>query len=261
MLSSQAQLPKGRSNPKNGKGRGRPRSSSALSREQIAAAALILLTERGIDAFSVRDLAKSLGVYPTAIYHHMTTKNDLLAEVVSYALKELEPPPEGQTWQKWFRELFYRYRRAVQAHPAVAPLIGARIVSNGGVGPDLIEHILVKLLEAGFDEDRGIVEAFNVVIAAKVGFVTLELAPQPDDVEDFQEMMKSRVNTVNIATHPVMARLLPGLANSAFILRWENGTTRPLDSSFDAYVNVVILGLERLLEKWPKNLSKTPNIK
>ena len=226
--------------------RGRRKSSVALTREQIASAALTLLSERGIDAFSVRDLAKSLGVYPTAIYHHMATKNDLLAEVVAYALKDMEPPPQGQDWQTWFRELFYRYRSAVQAHPSVAPLIGARLVSNAGVGSDLIEHILTKLVEAGFSEDANIVEAFNVVIAAKVGFVTLELAPQPDELEDFEDMMRVRVNTVNVASYPLMARLLPLLANSAFMMRWENGVRRPMDDSFKAYVDVVIFGLERL---------------
>ena len=233
------------------KSRGRPKSGVALTREQIASAALNVLSEKGIDAFSVRDLAKSMEIYPTAIYHHMATKNDLLAEVVIYALRDLEPPPHGQSWQSWLRELFVRYRKAVQAYPAVAPLVGARIVSNAGVGPDLIEHILAILTEAGFDGDN-IVDAFNVVIATKVGFVTLELATQPEDVNDFQEMMKIRVNTVNVGTHPLIARLLPKLANRAFMLRWENGTTMPLDQSFEAYVDVVIFGLERLLEQHRK---------
>ena len=121
-----------------------------------------------------------------------------------------------------------------------------RLVSNAGVGSDLIEHILTKLVEAGFSEDANIVEAFNVVIAAKVGFVTLELAPQPDELEDFEDMMRVRVNTVNVASYPLMARLLPLLANSAFMMRWENGVRRPMDDSFKAYVDVVIFGLERL---------------
>jgi len=54
------------------------------------------------------------------------------------------------------------------------------------------------------------------------------------------------VNTVNVASYPLMARLLPLLANSAFMMRWENGVRRPMDDSFEAYVDVVIFGLERL---------------
>ena len=119
------------------KARGRRPSDVALTREQIVTAALDILTVKGIEAFSVRDLAKVLGVYPAAIYHHISTKNELLSEVVAFALRELEPPSEGGSWQEWLRQLFIRYRAAVQQTPAVATLIGARIVSNGGVGPDL----------------------------------------------------------------------------------------------------------------------------
>lgn len=204
------------------------------------------MNEKGSDAFSIRDLGKFLGVYPTAIYHHVTTKNDLLSEVVSYALRDLEPPPLNHGWQEWIRELFIRYRAAVHAHPVVAPLIGTRIISSGGVDSNLIEHILATLLEAGFDDDT-IVEAFNVVIAAMVGFVTQELARQPDDHADLTERMKTRINTVNVGLHPLMARFLPKLSNRAFILRWENGSAVPLDSSFEAYVDVVIFGLEQLI--------------
>ncbi|MBB3694651.1 TetR/AcrR family transcriptional regulator [Sphingomonas sp. BK580] len=227
-------------------GRGRRSSAQAVSHDHIASAALELLSLKGIDGFSVRDLAKSMEVFPATIYHHMTTKNDLLAAVASYALRDLEPPPQARAWQDWMRELFRRYRSAVQAHPAIAPLIGARIVSNAGVGPDIIERILTVLIEAGFPEDS-IVDTFNVVIAAKVGFVTLELAPQPDNVADFHDIMRARVNTVNVETHPLLARFLPKLANRAFMLRWENGSTRPMDASFNAYVDVVISGLEALL--------------
>ena len=44
------------------KARGRRPSDVALTREQIVTAALDILTVKGIEAFSVRDLAKVLGV-------------------------------------------------------------------------------------------------------------------------------------------------------------------------------------------------------
>ena len=229
------------------KARGRRPSDVALTREQIVTAALDILTVKGIEALSVRDLAKVLGVYPAAIYHHISTKNELLSEVVAFALRELEPPSEGGSWQDWLRQLFIRYRAAVQQTPAVATLIGARIVSNGGVGPDLIEHILATLIRAGFDE-RNIVQAFNVVIAAKVGFVTLEFASLPDEADEFREMMRSRINTVNVESTPLLARYLPLLSNKAFMLRWDGGDVAPLDESFEAYTSVVLHGLETMLE-------------
>jgi hypothetical protein len=48
--------------------------------------------------------------------------------------------------------------------------------------------------------------------------------------------------------NPTLARYLPKLANRAFIMRWTNGTRVPLDSSFDMFVDVIILGLEQKLK-------------
>ena len=37
-------------------------------------------------------------------------------------------------------------------------------------------------------------------------------------------------------------------ANKAFIVRWSNGTEVPLDTSFDLFIDVIILGLEQSLK-------------
>jgi TetR/AcrR family tetracycline transcriptional repressor len=47
---------------------------------------------------------------------------------------------------------------------------------------------------------------------------------------------------------PTLARYLPKLANKAFIMRWSNCVEVPLDSSFDMFVDVIILGLEQKLK-------------
>jgi TetR/AcrR family transcriptional regulator, tetracycline repressor protein len=52
---------------------------------------------------------------------------------------------------------------------------------------------------------------------------------------------------MDVMEHPTLARYLPKLANKAFIVRWSNGVEVPLDSSFDMFVDVIILGLEQKL--------------
>jgi TetR/AcrR family transcriptional regulator, tetracycline repressor protein len=47
---------------------------------------------------------------------------------------------------------------------------------------------------------------------------------------------------------PTLARYLPQLANKAFILRWSNGSKVPMDSSFELFVDVIIMGLEQRLK-------------
>jgi AcrR family transcriptional regulator len=218
----------------------------ALSRERIVAAALALIDRDGLAAFSLRDLARALGVYPTALYWHVPGRNALLAAVVEQALRDIWRPRGRLSWQARLRALFHRYRAAVRRHPNVAPLIGAQLVSNAGIGPELVERILATLAEAGFAGDR-LVDAYNTVVAAKVGFVTMELAAVPDeDRSRWSAAMRARIAGIDPAKLPVLARNRVRLGNRAFILRWENGTTVPLDRSFKLYVEVFIAGLEQM---------------
>lgn len=234
--------------PTTNKPRGRRKASDRLTTDQIAAGALELLIEKGMDNFSVRSLAERLGVGTATIYWHMDSRNDLLVAALAYALKDFSPPPLRDDWKSWFRELFDRFRSLIQNNRGVAKLFGLRLVANAGIDRHLIESILEMLTRAGFDE-RNITEAFNIVWVTMVGFVTMELAPEPDASPEWEQKMRERVNTVNVDKHPYIARHLSQLSNQAFALRWDNGSTVPLDASFKAYVNVVLMGLEGMLRE------------
>src|SRR3954453_11578537 len=161
--------------------RSKPRAAPpAMSKERVVEAALALIDAQGVDGVSMRGLAEALGVYPTAIYWYVENRNALLAEVVGHALRDVAPEWRGDDWQAWLKNLFRRYRAAVQRHPNIAPLIGAQLVSNAGAGAAFIDRILTVLTAAGFSGDH-LVHAYNAVIAVQVGFVTLEFAPAPKE--------------------------------------------------------------------------------
>jgi TetR/AcrR family transcriptional regulator, tetracycline repressor protein len=220
-----------------------------LTTEKLWAAALEQIDNKGLESFSLRDLARTLGVYPRAIYWHVRNRNDLLSGMVVFALRDIYPPTTSSDWKGWLRKLFYQYRSAIQRHPNIAPLIGASILSGGGFGADTIEIILTVLSKAGFEGEQ-LVEAYNVVVAAQVGFVTLELAALPlEDIVSWASEYRKQIGTVDVLRYPVLGRYLPVLANRAFMLRWSNGTEVPLDSSFKRFVEVVISGLEESLNE------------
>jgi TetR/AcrR family tetracycline transcriptional repressor len=230
---------------------GRPRASKAdgVTKEKIVAAALAQLDAHGLAAFSVRDVARSLNVYHATIFWHFGTRNQLLAQMVAFVLKDLQPPGRGRGWQDWLRELFRRYRSAIQAHPNIAPVIGAQLVSNAHIDFMLIETLLEVLTEAGFKDER-LIEAFSVVTAAQVGFVTLEFAPPPaDDTAEWSASMRELIGSVAPGRYPILARHVGRMANRSFTLRWQNGSEVPLDRSFAAYVETVIAGLEALARR------------
>jgi AcrR family transcriptional regulator len=220
-----------------------------LTREVIVAAALDEIDRSGLDAFSLRALARTLGVKPNTIAWHIGSRDMLLADVVALLMRDVVPPPgASRTWQAWIRELFGRYRAAIRRHPNAAALVGAGIVSNVRADLALVEAILRTLAEAGFPESM-IGDAYCAIHAAMIGFTTQEFARMPDEIEGWREEMRERLARVDPAAYPVLSRHLPRLANRAFILRWQNGTEAPLDSGFELFVSCVIAGLEvKLLE-------------
>ncbi|MEJ1127092.1 TetR/AcrR family transcriptional regulator C-terminal domain-containing protein [Variovorax sp. CCNWLW225] len=223
---------------------GRPAGGGALSKRLIAEAALAHIDEYGLGAFSMREIAARLGVYPATVHWHVSTREALLAEVAAMVMADVTPPPAKQAWQEWIAQLFRRCRAAVRRHPNVAQLLGAQLVSNGSLPIELVEGVLAALVEAGF-EGQPLLEAYNCVIAAMLGFVTMEFSPLPsDNTQAWAEELRERVHTIRPLDHPVLTRNLPLLANQAFIVRWDNGSTVPLDSSFERHIQIVIDGLE-----------------
>jgi TetR/AcrR family tetracycline transcriptional repressor len=219
-----------------------------LSREAILAAALAEIDGKGLAAFSLRGLARSLGVNASVIVWHVGNRDAVVAEVIALVLQDSVPPRiPGQPWQDWLRSLFTRFRDAVRRHPNTAPLIGADAVSN--LRPDLalVEAVLAVLAEAGVPEER-LCETYNAIQAALVGFVTQELARMPtEDLASWQSGIQANLARADAARYPHLVRLLPRLANRAFILRWQNGASAPMDSSFEIFVNCIIAGLEASL--------------
>ncbi len=219
-----------------------------LSKELICSVALELIDSKGLNEFSLRDVARSLGVYPRAIYWYVGGRNELLSEVVGFALRDVVPPEANGDWKEWIRRLLREYRDAVRRHPNIAPLIGASLLSPAATGPETIERILAVISKAGFPE-KHLVDVYNVIIAAQVGFVTLELATLPtEDAQVWSDAQRKRIGNVDVLRYPLLGRYLPALANKAFILRWDNGTQAPMESSFARFVEVIVQGLDDMLK-------------
>lgn len=230
----------------------KPRRSAAeappLSRDVIIAAALELIDEGGLEAFSLRTLAQKLGVYPTAVYWYVPNRNELMAQVVAHILANVQLQRRRRTWQQSLRDLFESFREAVAAHPNAAPLIGTAVVSNISTNFTFVEHVLATLSRAGLSGGK-LVAGYNTVIAALVGFVAQEFASMPkEDPIAWQMSVQQRLLGVDPDAFPLLAANLNLLSNQAFILRWQNGVEARLDTSYAAFVEVIVNGLEALAQ-------------
>jgi AcrR family transcriptional regulator len=106
---------------------------SATARDPIAQAALRLFGEYGIEATSLRGIAKAAGVSPALIVHHFGGKEGVVAAVDEVALREFgaayesEDPVEGSGLLHRRAE---QTGRAMREHPEVCAYLGRALVEG-----------------------------------------------------------------------------------------------------------------------------------
>lgn len=219
-----------------------------LTREEILRSAIALIDEKGLAKFSLRDLARSLGVYPATIYWHVGGSRDqLFAEVAAAITTQVMPSgASNDDWRDVIRSFFHSYRAAVAAHPNVASLLGAQMRSNGVPHAPMVETVLTALRLGRFDGEA-LVHAYNAVIGGLAGFVTMEFGPASLENEDkWGASMSAQLDDLDPVRYPTTSSMLPQMRNQSFVLRWQNGSVVPLDGGFTYLVEGLILGLEAL---------------
>jgi TetR/AcrR family tetracycline transcriptional repressor len=230
---------------------GRPRTRNgekaakvALSPERILKVALSLIDEGGLEAFNIRNLASTLGVFPAAIYWHVPNRDALVSGAIALALEDVTHGLADGPWQHRLSAVLRRFRQALRAHPRLAPAVASELAYNTSFDAALLEYIVATLKLARF-EGSALVDAFNVVVAAMCGFATLELSTGPEGAADaWEAACRAQIDKVDPRRYPNLTHHREDLRDRAFLLRWSSGTVRPLDSGFEAWIDVVIRGLE-----------------
>ncbi len=188
--------------------RGRP----GYDRAGVLEIAVELFNEQGYDATSVADLAARLGVTKSALYHHYTSKEELLAAALERALDGLEgllasiAASEGSAAERLDAVLRGAVRVLVERQPYVTLLL--RVHGNSAAERAALERR----------------RAFDHAVA--------------DLVREAQEggLVRSDVDSA------VAARLLFGMLNS--LVEWYR-PSGPLDSERVAH-DVVTVALDGL---------------
>ena len=143
-----------------------------LSREAIVKQGLSLLDTYGLPDVSMRRIASMLGVQPSALYWHVSSKQELLAAMAEVILADLPPFPSSDlarvpAWAARFHGLLMRHPNGAELVWSVLSLqdqttgLGAQIekgLSKCGVPSNLVHGasrgILYLILGHGFDEDQ-----------------------------------------------------------------------------------------------------------
>jgi TetR/AcrR family tetracycline transcriptional repressor len=102
-------------------------SRKQLTRELVIERALALADAHGLDAVTIRRLAKDLGVTPMALYWHFRNKDQLLDGMVDGVYAAFDVTVDDATpWQAQFRSLLNQLIAVLRAHPATATLLQTR---------------------------------------------------------------------------------------------------------------------------------------
>lgn len=154
---------------------GRPKAGQEpLTRERILAAALQLADERGVEALSMRRLARRLGVDPMAIYHHLPGKEAVLAGLVEMVFNELQVPAmENEDWQSRVRAFARAYHRLSRAHPNLVLYLITHAEAGASAALLASERLYAALEAAGLPPEM-IIRAADVVVDYLNGFALSE---------------------------------------------------------------------------------------
>jgi AcrR family transcriptional regulator len=137
----------------------RPRS---LTTDRLADATLAVIDRDGLEALTMRAVAKELGMATMSLYRYVSDKDELEVLVVDHVLAcvDLAVPPGD--WRERVTELLSRVRRAVTAHPATVPLL-LRHRHSVPASLTQIEAMLAILTDAGFTGERRVIAQRTIV--------------------------------------------------------------------------------------------------
>lgn len=201
-----------------------------LTRERIISAALDLVDEDGLDALSMRRLGASLGVEAMSLYHHVANKDEVLDGILEQVLLQVELPPDTGPWQDRVRALVRAWRVVAQRHPNAFALVDTRpIPSIEGFAP--IESAFRILSDAGLRPATAL-DAFGVSAALVLGCVRQAPGtPEPGEAGS-PDVVALR------GTYPNLVQAFE-----------EHGENVDLDVQFEMAIEILVAGLERLVER------------
>ena len=205
---------------------------SPLSRERALATAVALADAEGIEAVSMRRLAKALGVEAMSLYHHVANKNEILDGMVELVFAEIDLPPDDLGWKAAMRHRATSVRAALTRHPWSIGIMESRTP-----GPNTLRHhdaVLGCCRRHGFSVVMA-AHAFSLIDSYIFGFVLQEVNLPFDESSDLGE---------------VVEELLPGLPADDYPHLVELTTQHVLQpgyrygAEFDYGLGLVLDGLE-----------------
>lgn len=208
--------------------RSSPKARSPLSKKRVLRCAVRLADKEGIEALSMRKLARALDVEAMSLYNHVKNKDDIIDGMVDIVVSEIEVPDLKANWKAAMRS------RAISAHKVLLrhPWATMPLVSRINVGPAMLRYIdatLGCLLEAGFSSEMAD-RAWNALDSHIYGF-TLQALNFPVETDAYAATAAEYLPMIQADKYPYMNRLSRQVAEGQYdgINQFEFGLDLILD--------------------------------
>ena len=146
-----------------------------LTRDRVIDAGLLVMDTEGLEAVSMRRVAREVGVEAMSLYNHVQDKDDLLQGICDRVMGDFVFPEATEDWAEMCKAGARSWRNVLQAHPDVMRLFaethGPSPLSPGALLPT---EFALRLLRDGGLSDRDTVQAFHALGGYIQGFVMME---------------------------------------------------------------------------------------
>ncbi|MFI2566079.1 TetR/AcrR family transcriptional regulator [Paenarthrobacter sp. NPDC018779] len=205
---------------------GRP-TAAVLDQDGITTAALGLISSKGYDGLTMAALARSLGVAPSALYNHVSSKDDVLVLLEDHLAAMVDVSAFGvEPWDVAVRRWAWSYRDVFSEHTPLIPVIAVLPVANAPKTLAMYEAVTAGFRDAGFPEER-IISAIVALEAFVFGAAYDVTAPE--DIFDAGNL----------------ADQVPNFTSAVDRLALE-GHKRPTDVAFSLGLEALIAGFGAL---------------
>ena len=192
-----------------------------LNRKAIAAAAIRILDDGGLDGFTMRRVADALGTGPASLYWHVGSKDGLLDLVFEEVIGEQQvPDADPACWQDQLKDVAHTMRATILRHRDIVRISIGRVP----MGPNALRYSdrVLAILRAGGASDQLAVLGHHLLISIVNGFTVDETGDGGQPVpEAIAAMTRDYLASLPPGQFPNLVALADHFAISDQDLRFE----------------------------------------
>ncbi len=156
-----------------GRRTGEAASQSPVNRGRVLERAVAVADGEGLEAVTMRRLARELGVEAASLYHYVSGKDEILDGLVDMVSAEIELPSRTDGWQPAIRQRARNTRAVLRRHPWAVALMASR-TTPGPATLRLLDAGIGCFREGGFSVQTA-AHAISAVDSYVHGFVLQEV--------------------------------------------------------------------------------------